>query len=71
MDRRAVIDQFDISSHALQFGHMHKALWKDGLGHHARSLHRGEHGAELRLHVGGKAGIRKCLQAQGAARTIW
>ena len=70
MDGSTVVIQFDGGSHALEFGHVHEALGKNGFGHHAGSLHGGKHGTELGLHVGGETGVGEGLQMKGAASTV-
>ena len=55
--RRAALG-FDIGAHPVELGNMHVAILEDGFGEHARAAGEAEHRHQLRLHVGGQAGIR-------------
>ena len=59
-----MIDELDACAHALEFGDMHEALGKDGLGDDAGAVHGGEHGAELGLHVGREARVGDGLKME-------
>ena len=48
---------FDMRAHAVEFGHMHIAVFEDGFGQHAGAIGHAQHRHKLRLHIGGKAGI--------------
>ena len=48
----------DVGAHALELGDVHEALREDGFGDDADAVALAKQRAHLRLHVGGKAGIR-------------
>ena len=49
----------NMRAHPIKFGHMHIAVFKYGLGKHASAICHAEHCHKLRLHIGGKTGIRR------------
>ena len=54
---------FNIRPHALQFLHMHKAIFKYGFNNGAGALGDCIQGHKLRLHVGGKRRVRRGTHA--------
>ena len=62
----AVLPSTSISApRRLQFLHVHHAIFEDRLGDHRRAVGDGHQRHQLRLHVGGKGGIRRRAQRHG------
>ena len=47
----------NVCAHAYQFGHVHKAVFKNGFGDHAGPFGNRQHGHGLRLQIGRETGI--------------
>ena len=48
----------DLRAHAVELGHVHEAVFKNGFHHPAAALGHRVHRHKLRLHIGGKARMR-------------
>ena len=70
MNGGAMVDEFDIGSHAFEFRYVHEALGKHGLGDDAGAIHGGQHGAKLGLHVRREPGVGNRLEMKGVSGTI-
>ena len=47
----------DVCAHAVEFGNVHEAVFKNGFHHAAAAFGNGVHGHKLRLHVGWEAWV--------------
>ena len=65
VDKGGVAFGGDVRAHAVEFGHVHEAVFKNGFHHFARTFGHGVHCHKLRLHVGGKTGVHDGADVHG------